>query len=41
MSDNLNQWHSIAYFSKTIMLAKTQHKTPNIKLLAIIEALII
>ena len=34
---SLNQWHSVAYFSKKIIPAETQYKTHNVELLAIIE----
>ena len=34
---NLGQWHPIAFFSKKMIPAKTQHKTHNGKLLAIVE----
>ena len=35
---NLSQWHLVAYYSWKIILAKTQYKTHNDKLLAIVKA---
>ena len=37
-SDNLGQWHLVAFFSKKIIPAKTQYETHDGELLAIIEA---
>ena len=35
--DNLGWWHPVAYFSKTIILAKTWHITHNAEFLALIK----
>ena len=37
-SNNLGQWHPIAFFSKKMIPAETRYETNNGKLLAIIEA---
>ena len=37
--DNLGQWHPKAYFSKKMILAKTQYETHNSDQLAIVKAL--
>ena len=37
-SDNLGQWHPVAFYSQKIIPAKTQYKTYDSKLLAIVEA---
>ena len=37
-SDNLGQWHPVAFFSRKIILAKTKYETHNGELLAIVEA---
>ena len=34
----LNQWHPIAYFSRKMIPAKTQYKTHNVEVLAIVAA---
>ena len=34
---DFGQWHPVAYFSKKMIPAKTQYKTPNAKLSAIVE----
>ena len=36
--NNLGQWHLVAYYSKKMILAKTQYETHNGELLAIVEA---
>ena len=36
--DNLSQWHSIAFYSRKMILAKTWYETYNDELLTIIEA---
>ena len=36
--DNSGQWHSIAYFSRKMILTETRYKTHNGELLAIVEA---
>ena len=38
ISDNLDQWYPVAYYSRKIILAKTWYKTHNSELLAIVEA---
>ena len=35
--DNLGQWHSVAFYSQKMILAKTWYKTPNDKPLTIVE----
>ena len=35
---DLSQWHLVAFISRKMILAKTQYKTHNSKLLAIVEA---
>ena len=37
-SDDLKQWHSVAFFSRKIILTETRYKTHNSELLAIIKA---
>ena len=37
-SDNLGQWHQVAFFSRKIILARTRYKTHDGKLLAIVKA---
>ena len=37
-SNNLGRWHPVAFYLQKIILAKTQYKTHNGKLLAIVEA---
>ena len=37
-SDNLGQWHLIAFFSRKMILAETWYETYNRELLAIIKA---
>ena len=38
LTNNLGQWHPIAYFLHKMISAKTRYKTHNGKLLAIVEA---
>ena len=37
-SDNLGQWHPVAFFSRKMILAETRYKAHDGKLLAIVEA---
>ena len=38
ISDNLGQWHLVAFFSYKMILAKTRYKTHDSEFLAIIDA---
>ena len=38
LKSNFGQWHSIAYFSRKMILAETRYKTYNAELLVIIKA---
>ena len=37
-SDNLSQWHPVAFFLRKIIPAETRYETHNGELLAIVEA---